>query len=290
MIVGVVGNPRYAEVPALLKRLHAAVTRHGFEVRVEADLLQHWPGDARPLAVESARPDVLITMGGDGTLLRAARLVGWRDIPLLGVNVGRLGFLTAAMPQAFDRALDQLAAGDYRLENRRMLEAAIVAGGKSRNVGLALNDVVVHKAGVARVIRLSVRVGDEPVGAFSADGIIVATPTGSTAYSLSAGGPIVVPGVDALVVTPICPHTLGVRPVVVPGGAQIEFGLLPPYGDEPVLLSCDGQIGTPFDHDDTIRVRRAEHVVRLVHFADDRFFGTLRTKLHWGDLHDRERD
>lgn len=289
MILGVVGNPRYAEVPALLGRLQAAASRHRLDVRVEAELLPHWQGDGRPLNIESARPDILLTMGGDGTLLRAARLVGFRDIPLLGVNIGRLGFLTAALPDAFDDVVRRLAAGDYRLENRRTLSAEVVRGGRATDAGPALNDVVLHKAGVARVVRMAVRMDDEAVGAFSADGIIVATPTGSTAYSLSAGGPIVVPGVNALVITPICPHTLGVRPFVVGGDATIEISLLPPFGDDPVLLSCDGQVGTPVDHDDVVRVRRAEHAVKLVRLGDEGFFGTLRQKLHWGDLSGRER-
>jgi NAD+ kinase len=290
MILGVVGNPRYAEVPALLARLHAAAPGHGIAVRVEDDLVPFWPAPDPPLDLDAAPPDMLLTIGGDGTLLRAARLVGARAIPLLGINVGRLGFLTAASPAEFDQAIAVLARGGHRLEARRVIAATLVGSSGERPTDFALNDVVVHKAGVARVVRLAVRVDGEAVGAFSADGIIVATPTGSTAYSLSAGGPVLVPGVDALAVTPICPHTFGVRPFVVSGTAEIELSLLPPHGDEDVLLSCDGQVGTRIAPDDRVVVRRAGHAVQLVRVAEDGFFGTLRRKLHWGDLSDRDRD
>ena len=290
MILGVVGNPRYAEVPALLDRLRAAAPGLGLTVRLEADLAEFWPGpSAHPFTHDAPEPDVLLAIGGDGTLLRSARLIGRRDTLLFGVTVVRLGFLASAAPGEFEEALRRLTAGDYRIERRRLLQAAIMGGTGERAAGTALNDVVVHKAGVARVVRLGIRADGETVGAFSSDGIIIATPTGSTAYSLSAGGPIVVPGVDALVITPICPHTLGVRPIVVRGNAVIEIEPLPPHGVEMVLLSLDGQVGTEVEPADRVLVRRADHVVQLVRFHEDGFFATLRHKLQWGDLSDRDR-
>ncbi|MEX0690389.1 MAG: NAD(+)/NADH kinase [Gemmatimonadales bacterium] len=288
MILGVVGNPRYAEVPALLSRLRAAAPGLGIEVRLESDLAAFWP-EVVPTPFEGPPPDVVLAIGGDGTLLRSARFIGRREVPLVGVHVGRLGFLSSVTPGEFDQALQLLALGEYTTEQRQMLEAEVESADAVRSVGMALNDAVVHKAGVARVVRLGILADGETVGAFSSDGIIIATPTGSTAYSLSAGGPIVVPGVDALVITPICPHTLGVRPIVVHGKAEIQVTLLPPIGEEDVLLSLDGQIGTPIMEGDRIRVRRANHLLKLVRFHEDGFFATLRRKLQWGDPSGRDR-
>lgn len=151
-----------------------------------------------------------------------------------------------------------------------------------------MNDVVVHKAGVARVIVVKVFVDNEEVSQYSADGIIVATPTGSTAYSLSAGGPVVVPGVDALVITAICPHTLAVRPIVVPGSAEIAIEVAPPWRDE-VLVSYDGQLGSTLAFGERVMVRRAAEAVRLIRIGKEGFFARMRRKLQWGDLSDRER-
>jgi NAD+ kinase len=161
------------------------------------------------------------------------------------------------------------------------------AKGKKRPGELTLNDVVVHKSGVARVIQLSVTVDDEPIGQYSADGIIVASPTGSTAYSLSAGGPVVVPTVDAIVITAISPHTLSVRPIVAPGSAVISIEVLPPWREE-VLVSYDGQLGTALKPHERVVVRRSATVVRLVRLGKEGFFARMRRKLHWGDLTDRE--
>ena len=187
-------------------------------------------------------------------------------------------------------ALDALAAGHHAIDRRQALRASIVSSdGAERSVTYALNDVVVHKGGVARVIRLRLHIGDEEVGPYSADGLIVATPTGSTAYSLSAGGPVVVPGVEALIVTPICAHTLAVRPLVVHGMSRVLIEPIAPWADE-LLVSFDGQVGTTLAAGDRIHVRRADHAVLLVRLdTEDGFFSVMRRKLHWGDLVGRER-
>ena len=206
----------------------------------------------------------------------------------MGVNLGRVGFLTTAMPERFEQALGDLLNQRYEVEDRRILETTIGDGASERQGQLALNDVVVHKAGVARVILLRVSVDGEQVGQYSADGIIVATPTGSTAYSLSASGPVVVPDVDALVITAICPHTLAVRPIVVRGDAHITVDLVPPVSEE-ILISFDGQVGDSITAGERVQVRRATSVVRLVRLAENGFFARMRDKLKWGDLADRER-
>lgn len=288
MNVGVVGNPRYRDLRGLLAQLAGSAPRLGLMLFGEAALDGEWPEPVRQLDGSSPL-DLLVTFGGDGTLLRGARLLAERDVPIMGVNLGRVGFLTTATAETFAGALQAVANRSYELEERRVLESAILGpSGAARAASLALNDVVVHKAGVARMIGLRVLLDGEEIGRYSADGIIVATPTGSTAYSLSAGGPVVVPGVDALVITAICPHTLAVRPIVVPGSATVSLELVPPFTDE-ALVSCDGQVATTLEHGDRVRVRRARSSVRLIRIGKEGFFARMRRKLQWGDLTDRER-
>jgi NAD+ kinase len=287
MNVGVVGNPRYKNLPALLARLVAVAPLHGFQLSGESRLADLWPAPVPNL--DGQRLDLLLTFGGDGTLLKGARLTASQEVPILGVNIGRVGFLATASPENLEEALGAVARGEYELEDRRALECVIEgADGAKRPSTIALNDVVVHKSGVARVIHLRVAIGLEQVGQYSADGIIVATQTGSTAYSLSAGGPIVVPGVDAIVITAICPHTLAVRPIVAPSAAQIVIEVVPPWTDQ-VLVSYDGQVGTTLQAHDRVRVSKAKSVVRLIRLGKEGFFARLQRKLHWGDLSDRQR-
>lgn len=289
MKLGVVGNPRYADIRGLLQRLADLARAHGITCQTEDDLADLWPTPVPRFTLDGTGPDAVMCFGGDGTLLRAARALAGTDIPILGVKLGRVGFLTSATPETFDNAVAAVAAGKYVLENRSMLAATVVdRDGKARDAGIALNDVVVHKGGVARVVRLHVVVDGEEVGSYSADGIIIATPTGSTAYSLSAGGPVVVPGVDALVVTPICPHTLAVRPIVVPATATVEVTVLPPWGDETVLVSFDGQVGTPIEDDASVHITRSSKQARLIRLETEGFFARMRRKLQWGDLTLRE--
>jgi NAD+ kinase len=285
MNIGVIGNPRYEVIGPLLSQLAGWAAARDFTLRSESDLANLWP-DPVTLLTDESPLDVLLSFGGDGTLLRGARSLGGRDVPIMGVNLGRVGFLTTATPENFEQAIDDLLQKRYEVEERRVLETTI--GDAERRGQLALNDVVVHKAGVARVILIRVSVDGEQVGQYSADGIIIATPTGSTAYSLSAGGPVVVPDVDALVITAICPHTLAVRPIVVRGEAHITVDLVPPVSEE-ILVSFDGQVGDSITAGERVHIRRATSVVRLVRLAQKGFFARMREKLHWGDLSDRER-
>jgi NAD+ kinase len=289
MKVGVVGNPSYRDLGSILAQLAAAGPRHSFTYFAEERLRELWPAPKPELLNGAAPLDCLITLGGDGTLLRGARTLQNGNTPILGVNLGRVGFLTTASVQNLEWALDALVRGAYATEARLALEPTIVdKQGKVRREATSLNDVVLHKGGVARVVRFRVSVDGDDVGQYSADGIVVATPTGSTAYSLSAGGPIVVPGVDALVVAAICPHTLAVRPLVVPASVTVTIEPIPPWTDE-VLVSFDGQVGTTIQPGERLVVQRSAQPVLLVRLGPEGFFARLRRKLQWGDLTDRER-
>jgi NAD+ kinase len=286
--IGVVGHPRYAEFVEALARLVSLARREGAELYFEDRLLEEESGAGAltPEVVPSL--ELLLTLGGDGTLLRGARVVAHGSTPVLGINLGHLGFLTSAAPEEMERALSMWFAGDYALDERMALAIRFSrADGEDGGEHLALNDAVLHKGGAARVIRLLVRAGGEEVGTYSADGIILSTPTGSTAYSLSAGGPIVSPSVHCIVATPICPHTLGVRPLVLPADATVTVEALSPT--EELILTIDGQEHERLLPGARIVVSRAPNPVRLVRFPGQTFFSTLRRKLNWGDLEERSR-
>jgi NAD+ kinase len=287
MNVGVVGNPSYRDLAEVLGSLARAAPRLGLTLHSEASLLPLWPA-AAPATLDPAAPlDCLVTLGGDGTLLRAARALNGVQTPILGVNLGRVGFLTTTSVGRLDEALDALVRRAYVTESRLTLASSIEAGGAApRHEPLVLNDVVVHKGGVARVVQLRVAVDGDEVAQYSADGIIVATPTGSTAYSLSAGGPVVVPSVDAMVLAAISPHTLAVRPLVLPSTAVVSIEPMPPWSEE-ILVSFDGQVGTTMQVGERLLVRRGAHPVLLVRLGNESFFARIRRKLHWGDLSDR---
>jgi NAD+ kinase len=286
MKVGVVGNPRYGDLTGVLKHVAIAAPERGITLYSEPRLQSFWSKDVPTF--EGVGLDALMTFGGDGTLLRGARLLGARETPILGVNLGRVGFLTTATRDTLDSSLDALVAGQYRIEGRQALRAGIRdPEGETRSTQMAMNDVAVHKGGVARVIRVNVFIQGENVGPYSADGIIVATPTGSTAYSLSAGGPIVVPGVEAMVVTPIAAHTLAVRALVVPSSYRIVIEPMAGWADD-LLVSFDGQTGSTLAPGESVEVCRADHRVCLIRLGDEGFFTRMRQKLHWGDLSGRE--
>ena len=223
--------------------------------------------------------DVVAVFGGDGTFLHAARIVAASGIPILGINLGTLGFLAEVNPPDLRSALRNLLAGEYNLEERMCLDVEALRAGQSLAKYTALNDAVINKGAIARIIELEVTVNGQVVTVTRADGLIVSTPTGSTAYSLSAGGPILYPTLGALIITPICPHTLTNRPVVVPDQAQVEVSLL--RGAD-VMLTVDGQVGIALEPLDRLAMRKAAHSIRLVQPAGSGFFSLLRAKLKWG--------
>lgn len=277
--IGVVGHVGYAGLKPALESLRRFADAHRVEVAAEPGLRELIP-DAAELSTDDV--DLLITLGGDGTLLRGARLFATRGTPVLGVNLGFLGFLTSVAPGELSQALTSVINGEYWLDRRTTLDAHVVRDGVSGPPYTALNDAVLHKGGFARVARLAVFMGEEeePVATYSADGIILSTPTGSTAYSLSAGGPIVVPTVDCVLATPICPHTLAVRPLVVPASTTITVDILSPSGE--MILTIDGQEGAALQPGDRLTVHRGRATIPLVRLEGQSFFSTLRRKLHWG--------
>jgi NAD+ kinase len=284
--VGVVGNPEYGGLAAILERVAARAETLGMTLFTEPELAPLWERPVAPIGVSAL--DALITLGGDGTLLRGARILQGQPVPVLGVNFGKVGFLTSCTRADLDAALTRLASGDYVTSRRFTLASEIVpADGVPLRLPDALNDVAVHKGGVARLIRLNVRVDGVEVGAYSADGLIIATPTGSTAYSLSAGGPIIAPEVEALVITPICAHTLAVRPLVIPSSAEISLLPIPDWAED-LLVSVDGQEAMTIGPGDRIDLRRSGHEVHLVRFVDKMYFSRVRRILRWGDLSDRD--
>jgi NAD+ kinase len=224
--------------------------------------------------------DLLLVLGGDGTLLSMARLVGDLGVPILGVNLGGLGFLAALTVEELFPALEALLRDELVVEERMMLAAAVSRQGERLAEYVALNDMVITKSAMSRIIRLEVAVDQQFATSYRADGLIISTPTGSTAYCLSAGGPIVFPTMDAVVLTPICSHTLTNRPIVLPGDQRIEVRLLT---DQDVMLTADGQVGFALKQWDTVVIHRAASRIRLLRPSQKHFFSVLSTKLKWGE-------
>jgi NAD+ kinase len=224
--------------------------------------------------------DLLLVLGGDGTLLSMARMVGDLGVPILGVNLGGLGFLTALTLDELFPALEAYLRDELVIEERMLLEARVYRQGERLGEYAALNDVVITKSAMSRIIRLEVAVDGDFATGYRADGLILSTPTGSTAYCLSAGGPIVFPTMDAVVLTPICSHTLTNRPIVLPATQRISITLLT---DQDVMLTLDGQVGFALKANDTVEVRRAAARTRLLRVPQKHFFSVLRTKLKWGE-------
>ncbi len=281
--VGLVAKPDAGEAQGVLRGLIGWLGARGLPVLVDketASLVADLPLAQASRNDLPGQVDFIVVLGGDGTLLSVARAVGDLGVPILGVNLGGLGFLTATTLDEMTPALEALLSGRMVVEERMMLAARVRRGGSPAGHFLALNDVVIMKSAMSRIIDLSVSVDGAPATAYRADGLIIATPTGSTAYSLSAGGPILFPTMDAVVLTPICSHTLTNRPIVLPGTQGIEVTLLT---NQEVMLTIDGQVGFALRESDRVEVERAVSRIRLVRFPHKHFFSVLRTKLKWGE-------
>jgi NAD+ kinase len=284
--LGVVGHRGYDELPAVLRTLQELAPALGLELHYEQELFEIANGGRR--LDDPNNLDALLTLGGDGTLLRGARIISPYGVPILGINLGRLGFLTCCNADQLSNALMRFARQDFVAESRMALQARVFdAKGVERQQWIALNDVVLHKGGFARVVSFRVAANGDPIATYGADGIVLSTPTGSTAYSLSAGGPVVYPTLETIVVTPVSAHTLAVRPVILP--ASVEVTLHTDAVAEELLVTVDGQVGTTFSSGEMLSVRRAERGVLIVRFPGTSFFTTLRQKLAWGGLADRDR-
>ncbi len=279
--LGVIGHRGYERLPDVMRTLSRLAPELELALYFEPDL--HQVAQKGELLTGPAALGGLITLGGDGTLLRGARFLAGAPVPILGVNLGRLGFLTSCGVDELEDGVRRFARGEYFAEARMALEAgAHDLDDATRRRWYGLNDVVLHKGGFARVVRLELFSNGEEVGAYTADGIIVSTPTGSTAYSLSAGGPIVHPTVESILVTPISPHSLALRPLVLPPNAEIAVYV--EDGPAELLVTIDGQVGTTFSTGDTLHVRRAGRPVIIVQFPGTTYFARLRRKLGWGSV------
>ncbi len=252
----------------------------GAEVFLDQDTLRQYglPSSVKAADELAACVDVIAVFGGDGTFLYAARIVGESGIPLLGINLGALGFLAEVKLEEMHRAFEQLLSGRYQAEERVLLDVQVSRREERLARDLALNDAVINKGALARMIELEVWVNSEPVTITRADGLILSTPTGSTAYSISAGGPIVYPTLGAFLITPICPHTLSNRPVVVPDSAVVGVHLR--HGGD-VMLTVDGQVGMPLVQGDRIMLEKAGATIRMIQASGATFFKLLREKLKW---------
>jgi len=252
----------------------------GVEVFLDRETAAQYPNSSSVPTPEElpARADIMAVFGGDGTFLYAARLVGGSGVPLLGINLGSLGFLAEVKIEEMHLAFERVLAGNYRIEERVLIDVRVRRNRADVAHYLALNDAVINKGALARIIELEVWVNSELVTITRADGLIISTPTGSTAYSISAGGPIVYPTLGAFIITPICPHTLSNRPVVVPDGSPV--GICLRHGTD-VMLTLDGQVGMPLHQGDCIAMEKAGSTIRLVQATDATFFKLLREKLKW---------
>ncbi len=280
-IVGLVVKRNRAEAADLARVIAARLVARRVEVLVEPGLAGIDGARYAEKTSMVAEADLVIVLGGDGTLLSVARLVGDRELRVLGVNLGGLGFLTEVSTAEALPAIDRVFAGAFQLDRRATLRVRVRRGGAVVAASQVLNDAVINKSALARIIDLRTSVDGEYLCVYKADGLIVATPTGSTAYSLSAGGPVVSPGVGVILLSPICPHTLTQRPLVVSEAALVEVELHAP--DQDVLLTLDGQEGIALVDGDVIEIAKSPHAVALVRTGGRGFLSVLREKLHWGE-------
>ncbi|GMV69629.1 MAG: NAD kinase [Pseudomonadota bacterium] len=282
--VGLIGNAANVQLAATLAPLVAYLQRRGRRVLLDERCATASPDPAIALMARedmAQQADLIIVMGGDGTFLGAARAVGARQVPLVGINLGRLGFMVDIPPAQLELALDAILAGDYQTDQRFLLEGTALRGDGVLHRATALNDVVINKHHVARLIDFDTYIDGHYVNNHRADGLIVATPTGSTAYALSGGGPIMHPQLHAIVLVPICPHALADRPLVVDDSARIEIRIAP-RNTNPVQVTWDGQNSLELRNGDRVCIRRSAHPLTLIHPANHDYFRILRGKLRWG--------
>jgi NAD+ kinase len=282
--IGIIARPRKSNLATMVPPLLEWLTKRGitpvYDEETAASLPKGSPAGA-PREKVAANSQLLLVLGGDGTLLAAARVAAAQGIPILPINMGSLGFLTSFTVEELYPALEDTLAGRYSVSERVMLKVDLERDGKVIETQRVLNEAVINKGALARMIDLELRIDQDFVCRYRADGLIVATPTGSTAYSMSAGGPIVHPSVESFLITPICPHTLSDRPVVVRDSSVIEMKLL--ANTESVFLTLDGQKGIVLQATDFVRIVRAQELLRLIQPLRKSYFEILRNKLKWGE-------
>lgn len=282
--VGIIGKHTDAEIGPTIQKVSAFLLSKNLKVLLDENVARFVPGSETESAnyrQMGENCDLCIIVGGDGTLLHAARALYEYTIPMVGINRGRLGFLADISPDNVAERIEEILRGEYIVENRYLLHAATEREGEFISESNALNDVVVHKWNMARMIEFETYINDKFVNNQRSDGLIISTPTGSTAYALSGGGPIMHPNVDALLLVPICPHTLSSRPIVISADSHIDV-IVTDCNYDHAQVTCDGQINFPLMSGDRIHVRKKEKPIKLVHPADHDHFEILRAKLRWG--------
>jgi NAD+ kinase len=285
--VGIVLKPHQPEalktICSVIQWLHERGIQLVGSPEIERERIEHETG----CTVETLEPeslasgvDLILVLGGDGTMIATARMIGDAEVPVLGVNYGGLGYLAEFRIEELYTALEAILSGDYRVDKRVMLAVELERGEEYLTRNRVLNDVVINKSALARIIEIEAYLNQQFVNSFRADGLIVSTPTGSTAYNLSAGGPVIFPSMNAVVITPICPFTLSNRPIVVPDESLIELRLK--TANEEVVLTLDGQVGLALKPDDRVIISKSKTTFNLVQPANRNYFEVLRDKLRWG--------
>ncbi len=280
-IIGILTKPQFPDIRPLLEELLDWLERKQKTVLFGSSSGEYFYEGKQPIDEQiAAEADLVLVLGGDGTMLRAARLVEERSIPILGVNLGGLGFLTESTVETMYDSLEKVFAQEFYVDHRLRLQARICHKNGEQQQRTALNDAVISKGTSGRMITTSIQIDTQFVTTLRGDGLILASPTGSTAYSMSVGGPILDPRLETMVLTPISPHTLTHRPLLVPSQVLLEIQLT---SNEGGTVTFDGQIGIPMEHEDTLRMNASPHRTRLIRFPDRTYYDVLRNKLKWGD-------
>ena len=283
--VALIGKPNHPGTNQTLKILNDFLTSLGIDTLVESRVAQQLgvsPAQALDLVDLGKAADLAIVVGGDGNMLGAARVLARYDVPVLGVNRGNLGFLTDLSPQDFEAPLTEVLNGHYQTEQRFLLNTSVYRYGELKASNTALNEAVLHPGKIAHMIDFAVHIDDVFMYSQRADGIIVATPTGSTAYALSAGGPILTPQLNAIALVPMFPHTLSCRPIVIDADSEVKLVVSPDNIDDQLQVSCDGHISLDVHPGDEIIIRKCQHTLQLIHPLGHSYFNVLRNKLGWG--------
>lgn len=282
--VGLVVNPLKSGALRLGEVLASWLVSKGVEVIVDSDSAPLIGCEDKSADIDAVcRTEMVVILGGDGTILRVARIAGPAGTPMLGVHLGQYGFITEIHPPDVITALEKVLEGEYSISERMMLEAKLIRGNEVICTSPALNDVVVSKGPLARMLKLHTLVDDRLIATYAADGIIVASPTGSTAYSLSAGGPVVNPNVKVMMITPICPHTLNARSLVIPDTESVQIVGECGEGADAMMLTVDGQMGFEMKCSDKVDIRRADFSARIVYWNPMSFYEKLHSRLRWGE-------
>jgi NAD+ kinase len=282
--IGLIGKSGDRNVSTTLHRLVEHLESRQLPILLDEGIADMLPDSAHPVANRDSlaqQCDLAIVVGGDGTLLNAARSLAEPGVAVLGVNLGRLGFLVDVSPEDMDHKLQTILDGDFDEEARTLLHATVTRGDEKISASNALNDVVIHKKDIARMIELDTWINGQFLNTNRSDGLIIATPTGSTAYALSGGGPVLHPALEAITLVPICPHTLSNRPIVLHDNATIEVVIHP--GALQAQISCDGQVNSTLDPGDRITIRKHDHTLRLLHPPGHDYYEVLRKKLRWSE-------